>query len=271
MLMQEVADIIEDHAPRSLGHPADTLGLLVGKPEDVVKGVVTCWSATMAVLQKAVETGANLLICHEPLTYGLCGRDVEAGLKWYDERHPTAKIPNQRRMALVLAEGITVYRYHTNWDVAKDYGITDTLARTLELPNEYVGTLTARTYIIEPTSVREMAKRARLKLGLGPIRLVGDPDRIVSRVAICQGGKGQMFTFAEVAGRDGAELAIFGEMLEGTILYCVECGLAAIELGHFKTEEFGMDAMAKFLRERLPKTIDVQSITTGNTWIDFEE
>jgi len=271
MLNQEVADIIEDHAPRSIGHPGDELGLLVGEPDDEVKGVVTCWSPTLAVLEKAAASGANLVICHEPLTYGVCARDVEAGLKWYDERHPTAKIPNQRRMAFIYANGITVYRYHTNWDVAKDYGIFDVLARQLELGTEYAGTVVFRTYTVEPITVREMAKRARRKMRLGPIRLVGDPDRVVSRISLCPGGFGQMFTFGEVGQRDGGELAIFGEMLEYTILYCVECGLAAIELGHFKTEEAGMEAMAEFLRERLGKTIDVKSIATGNTWIDFEE
>ena len=271
MLMQEVADIIEDLAPQSIGHPGDELGLLVGNPEDEVKGVATCWSPTLAVLAKSVAKGANLVFCHEPLTYGMCGCDVEAGLKWYDERHPTAKIPNQKRLAFIYANGMAVYRYHSNWDVAEKYGIFDTLARQLELGTEWVGTPMIRTYTVEPISVREMAKKARRKMKLGPIRMVGDPDRVVSRVSMSVGGFGQMFTFAEASQRDGAELAIFGEMLEYTILNCVECDLAAIELGHFKTEEAGMEAMAQFLRGRLPKDIDVHSIATGNTWIDFAE
>ena len=67
MLMQEVADIVEELAPLSIGHPGDELGLLVGNPDDEVKGVATCWSPTLAVLEKAVEADANLAIEYGPL------------------------------------------------------------------------------------------------------------------------------------------------------------------------------------------------------------
>jgi len=80
--------------------------------------------------------------------------------------------------------------------------------------------------------VQELAHRAKQVLQLGPSRLVGDPNRVVTKVAICQGGFGQMFTFGEVAADGGAEFAFFGEMLDYTIRYCVEVGLAALELGH---------------------------------------
>jgi len=266
MLTHEVADIIEELAPLATGLAGDELGLLAGDPDAEVTGVVTCWSPTLAVLAEAVEAGANLVLSHEPLTWGVCGRDPEAGLKWYAERHPTAKIPNQKRLALIHAQGLTVYRYHSNWDWAPGYGVVDALVKLLGLGSRCGGAHVAPIYAVPPTSVREMAERARRELDLGPIRVVGDPKRVVTRVAICQGGFGQMFTFPETAAESGAELALFGEMLDYTIRYCVEVGLAAIELGHFQSEHPGMAAMADFLRRRLPESIPVRCLSSREPW-----
>lgn len=266
MLIREVSDLVEQYAPRSTGMPGDELGLLAGDPDCQATGVVTCWSSTLTVLQQAADSGANLVISHEPLTWRVCGRDPEAGIEWYQERHPTAKIPNQKRMALVAARGLCVYRYHSNWDWAPRYGMVDMLAQRLGLGNDSGGDRVAPVYRIRLTTVAELVQRARRALGAGPLRVVGDADRTVSRAAICHGGFGQIFTFPEVPLRGGADVAFFGEMLDYTIRYCVETGLAAIELGHCRSEHPGMEGMAEFLRERLPAEVPVQCVFSGEPW-----
>ncbi len=228
--------------------------------------MVTCWTPSLAALTEAVALGANLVLSHEPLTWGLCGHDPEAGLRWYEERHISAKVPNQRRLAFTAANGLTVYRYHSNWDWAPVYGQVDSLVRRLGLGERVGGQRVAPVYAVAPLTVAEMAERARREFSLGPLRVIGDPERLVSRVAICHGGFGQMFTFPEIAADAGAELAIFGEMLDYTIRYCVEVDLAAVELGHCGSEHPGMEAMAEFLRERLPAGPPVQCVHSGQPW-----
>ena len=73
-------------------------------------------------------------------------------------------------------------------------------------------------------------------------------------------------TIPEVAADSGAELAIFGEMLDYTIRYCVEIDLAGIELGHCSSEQPGMEGMAQFLRERLSAEIPVECLNSGRPW-----
>lgn len=266
MRIEQVARLLEDYAPPASGIAGDELGLLAGEPRTEVTGVVTCWSPTLAVLQQAAETGANLVISHEPLTYRLCGRDPEAGLKWYDERHPTAKVPNQKRLAYLSARGLSVYRYHSNWDWAPRYGMVDMLARMLQWSGPPSGEPFAPVYTIPPTTVRQLCRFAQQTLETGAVRVTGNLDRPITRVAICQGGFGQMFTFPEVALAGGAEAALFGEMLDYTMRYCVETDLAAIELGHYHSENPGMIGMAEFLRERLPQEIPVQCLPSGRPW-----
>ncbi|HCU36728.1 MAG TPA: hypothetical protein DGT21_15150 [Armatimonadetes bacterium] len=266
MLTREVAALIEDYAPFSTGIEGDELGLLVGEPEREVTGVITCWSPTAAVLEQAVSRGANVVLSHEPLTWGICGRDPEAGLTWYEERHVTAKAPNQLRLRLCLDNGLSVYRYHSNWDWAPVYGQVDMLVKLLELGTYIGGCRTCPVYEREPIAVGELARRACALLGIGPIRVIGEPERMVSRVAVTHGGFGQIFTVPEVAADAGAELAIFGEMLDYTIRYCVEVGLAGIELGHCASEQPGMEGMAQFLRERLPAQIPIECLDSGQPW-----
>lgn len=266
MKIQAVADIIEGYAPWSIGIEGDELGLLVGEPEAEVRSVVTCWSPTLALLEQAADSGANMVVSHEPLTYRVCGRDPEANLQWYEERHPTAKVPNQRRVAFAISHGISVYRYHSNWDWAPRYGMVDMLARFLDLGSDVQGERFAPVYTIPPTTIGELVSRARGKLQTGPLRVIGDLDRTVTRVSICQGGFGQMFTFPELPVRGGAEVAFFGEMLDYTLRYCVEVGLSVIELGHYNSENPGMIGMAEFLRERLPAEIPVKCLLSGEPW-----
>lgn len=266
MLVRNVTEIIESYAPRSAGVAGDQLGLLAGDPDSPLTGVVTCWSPTLEILHQAADLKANLVIGHEPLTWEVCGRDPEAGLEWYQERHPTAKVPNQKRMAWIAARGLCVYRYHSNWDWAPRFGMVDMLASLMQLGDRIAGPRVSPVYSIPPATVAELLGRARRVLQAGPLRVVGDPQRTVSRVAICHGGFGQMFTFPEVACDTGAELALFGEMLDYTIRYCVEVDLAAIELGHYRSEHPGMQGMADFLRERLPKEIPVQCLPSNEPW-----
>lgn len=266
MQAEEVAQLVEDYAPRESGMAGDELGLLAGEPEREVAGVVTCWSPTLAVLRQAAELGANLVITHEPLTWRVCGRDPEAGLTWYEEDHPTAKRPNQQRMAVVLEEGLTVYRYHSNWDWAPRYGMVDMLVAALELGEHLGGERVAPVYAVAPTPLGQLAADAARRLGAGPLRVVGDLERVIEQVAICHGGFGQMFTFPEVAVRGGAQAAFFGEMLDYTMRYAAELGLGAIELGHYRSENPGMVGMAQFLRARLPAEIPVRCLPTGEAW-----
>lgn len=266
MRAKDIMQRIEEYAPPASGIAGDELGLLAGDPADEVHGIATCWSPTLDVLNEAAAKRLNLVLSHEPLLFDVCGRDPEAGLKWYDERHVSAKVPNQKRLAAVFAHNLTVCRYHSNWDWAPRYGQVDMLARVLELGERTGGVREAPVFTIAPATVGDLAARAVRTLGLGPCRLVGDRDRSVSRVAVCQGGFGQMFTFGEIAADAGAEFAFFGEMLDYTIRYCREIGLAAIELGHYRSEHPGMMGMAEFLRECLGDTVPVECLQTKEAW-----
>jgi len=145
--------------------------------------------------------------------------------------------------------------------------MVDMLARALDLGADTQGERFAPVYTIPPTTIGGLVTRVQTKLHTGPLRVIGDLDRVVPRIAIYQGGFGQMFTFPELPARGGAEVAFFGEMLDYTLRYCVEVGLSVIELGHYNSENPGMIGMADLLRERLPAEIPAKCLLSGEPWV----
>ena len=68
MTIQDVIDLIIDAVP---GAPKDGSVDTVksGDPSQAVTGIVSTFLATSAVIEQAIERGANMIITHEPTFY----------------------------------------------------------------------------------------------------------------------------------------------------------------------------------------------------------
>ena len=252
MKAADVWQLIESHAPISSGVPGDELGLIFGDPEREVTKVATCWSPTLAVIRQAANLGCEMIVSHEPCFFRKrWSSDVESGNAWFDEAEDEDKEVNRNRRAALERHGIVVYRAHSNWDSAPEYGVIDALVETLGLgPAARRGRFTT-VHEVEPRTVGNLADHVQEKLNTGPIRVIGDLDRTVTRVATMIGGLGQMFNAPEEPARLGAEAIVAGECLAYTCWCAEELGVAIIEAGHCATENPGVRAMARFLNERL--------------------
>ena len=97
----------------------DAVGLHVGDPDDEVTGVLVALDVTAAVLDEAVEVGADLLLAHHPLLF----RPLD--------RLTPATAPG--RLALLAARlGVAVAAAHAHLDVAAE-GTSHPAARVLQL------------------------------------------------------------------------------------------------------------------------------------------
>ena len=75
MKVQELIDnVIEKCGLNRLDRTCDQL--IEGDPEMEITGIVTTFMATVDVIKKAHELGANLIVTHEP-TYFTCNDDRE--------------------------------------------------------------------------------------------------------------------------------------------------------------------------------------------------
>lgn len=196
--MTTIADVVawlERRFPPELAEEWDTPGLAVGNPAAQVSHVHFAVDATMDVIREAIEAGADLLVTHHPLML----RGVTS---------VAADTVKGAAVHALVEAGCAQLAAHTNADAATD-GVADALAEAVGLSVE--GALvpdasrpspvgTGRVGMIEPTTLKGFAETvaAALPQTAQGVLFAGDPDGVVTRVAVV-GGSGDAFLDAAAA------------------------------------------------------------------------
>jgi dinuclear metal center YbgI/SA1388 family protein len=97
----------------------DAVGLVCGDPDQPVRRVIFAVDPVVAVVDEALEWGADLVVTHHPLY--LRGTSSVA-----------ATTPKGRVVSRLIASGVALHVAHTNADVA-DPGVSDALATAIGL------------------------------------------------------------------------------------------------------------------------------------------
>ena len=104
MLCKEIIQVIEASYPREAALGFDNVGLLAGRAEKVVNRIYLALDATDAVIDRAIEAGADLLVTHHPLIFT-----------------PMKKVTDEdfigRRILKIIQNDLCYYAMHTNYDV----------------------------------------------------------------------------------------------------------------------------------------------------------
>jgi dinuclear metal center YbgI/SA1388 family protein len=103
MLIKDVTTYLESIAPREYQESYDNAGLITGNPSDDVKGIIVSLDCTEAVVQEAIDTGANLVVAHHPIVF--------RGLKKL-----TGSNYVERTVIKAIRNNIAIYAIHTNLD-----------------------------------------------------------------------------------------------------------------------------------------------------------
>lgn len=98
-------------------------------------------------------------------------------------------------------------------------------------------------------SLADFAARVRNELKCGPVQIVGDATKPVSRVGIACGAAGE---FLPDASRAGADVFLTGEMRFHDYLAAQALGIGLILPGHYATERFAVEELADRLARRWP-------------------
>jgi dinuclear metal center YbgI/SA1388 family protein len=222
----------------------DRPGLQVGDPAWPVARVLVSLDVTRTVLDEAAATEHTLLVAHHPLL-------LTPLVSLTPTTAPGALALHAAGLAVAVAAA------HTNHDAADDgSGTSDPVVRVLALravgplcpparpgsrPLGRVGDLP------EPLTLAEVGRKVRELLPAPHLRLVGDPERLVRRVAIL-GGSGGSAVGDALAAR--ADVLVTGDVRHHLALDALELGLALIDAGHHATEVAALPAM----RARLEAT-----------------
>ena len=213
-------------------------GLQVPGPEEV-RRVVTGVTAQRALIERAIELDAQLVLVHH-------------GLFW--DFLPTGLSPVlAERLRLLFRNDIGLAGYHLPLDAHPLVGNNGILAERLgcerhEAFGEFKGTPVGRagTFGGEGIPAEDLFARVREVTAREPTVFAGGPER-VRRIGIVSGSAAELVPAAIAAGLDAF---LTGEPREHVMADALEGGIHFIAAGHYATETFGVRALGEWLAER---------------------
>ncbi|WP_343317606.1 Nif3-like dinuclear metal center hexameric protein [Arthrobacter sp. TMP15] len=199
-VLSDILVAVEELWPESLAEEWDRVGLVVGRPEAEVDRIMFAVDPTLEVIDEALEWGAQLLITHHPLL-----------LKGVNSVAATSG--KGRAIHRLIEGGCALLTVHTNGDSAVG-GVSDVLADVLGL-SDAQPLMAAKHGLVEEGIGRvgmlpgaeklgDLAARIFLTLPAvaGGVRVAGDKNALVHKVAVCGGAGDSLFDAVRASDAD---------------------------------------------------------------------
>lgn len=215
-------DKFSDYAPNGLQ--------VQGKSE--IKHIVTGVTASLALIDKAVELEADALLVHH-------------GYFWKGE-DPRIIGMKHARIAKLIKNDMSLLGYHLPLDAHPELGNNAQLAKrfgisyTEDMDSEGVGKIGEFGM---PKSLSDFSQEVEKILGRKPM-IISAGDHPIKRIGYCSGGAQGYISFAIDKKVDAY---ISGEISEKTVHEARESGVHYIAAGHHATERYGIEALGEHL------------------------
>ncbi len=261
-----VRDVVERLWPLAGAESWDAPGLVSGDPAAPIQSVLLAVDAVADTVDEAIDLGVDLLLVHHPLL-------LRGVTSIAEDRYKGALL------ARLIRTDCALLAAHTNADVVSD-GVSSVLAERLGVLDAVPITATAdeRTGIgrvgtlAEPTSLGLFARRIAdiLPSTAGGVRVAGDYNQRVQRVALCGGAGDSLLGTPAVAGADVYVTADLRHhpASEAREQARIGGGPALIDVSHWASEWLWLDTAAGQLAESLPGLAVTVSEVRTDPW-DF--
>jgi dinuclear metal center YbgI/SA1388 family protein len=238
----------------------DSPGLVVGAEDQRISSIHLVVDATPESVAEAIAAGADLIIAHHPL--------LLRGVTSVAESTYKGRVVTQ-----LIRAGVSLYSAHTNADVVP----TGTSARLAELigltdhaaivPSATSGHGMGRVGTVpEPISLYRLAVTLGEVLpqtAVGPV-VAGDPETMISRIAVCAGAGDSLLGEPAVLNSD---VYITSDLRHHPASEFRERGAegsgpALINISHFAAEWLWLEVAAQELRDALGIDVVVSDLNT---------
>jgi dinuclear metal center YbgI/SA1388 family protein len=262
---------VEELWPESLAEEWDEVGLVAGHPGAAVSRIMFAVDPTLDVIEEAIEWGADLLIAHHPLLL----RGVTS---------VAATSAKGKAVHRLIESGTALLTVHTNGDSAVG-GVSDVLADALGLqdvvpltpatnglPEEGIGRVGD---LAEVMTLGDFAARVFgiLPSVAGGVRVSGDKDGLVRRVAVCGGAGDSLFDAVRAS---NADLYVTADLRHHPASEARENAIEdrpyLIDVSHFASEWLWLPAAAEALGNVLGDQghdVEIRVSTTNSDPWDF--
>ena len=243
MICREIIKEIEARFPKHYAMEWDNVGLQVGRSDKEVKRIYLALDATDEVIEEAADWGADMLITHHPMIFS-----------------PIKKIHNLDfvggRILKLIQNDISYYAMHTNYDVL---GMAELSGDKMNMKDAEILEVTAegdigkedepegigRVSDLEiPMTLRECCEDVKDAFHLGAVKVFGNLEDKVKRIAICPGsGK----SVIQAALDKHADVLITGDIGHHDAIDAAAQGMVIIDAGHYGLEHIFIPFMAEYV------------------------
>jgi len=233
-------------------------GLQIDAGRKEVKRLVSGVTACQALIDKAVEVKADVLLVHH-------------GYFWKGEAEPLTGVKG-RRIRTLINNGISLLAYHLPLDAHLELGNNAQLAGRLgfirakptgdtqstRFAHGAGSGLIWQADLEQPMEADELSMHIEKNLDRKPQHISAGTGTI-RRIGWCSGGAQD---YIEAASALGVDAFITGEISERTVHLARELGLHFYAAGHHATERFGVQSLGRHLAEHF--AIEHQFIDIAN-------
>lgn len=245
----------------------DAPGLVSGNKEQRVSRVLLTVDVTSEIVTEAIDGEFDLVLAHHPY--------LLRGINSLDES--TAK---GATLSKAIRSGAALYAAHTNADIVAT-GVSAVMAEAFGIQNAKplvpsADALVGHGRIGELSAAIKLGDFARLIAKVLPstatgVRVAGDFEQVIQRVAVC-GGAGDSFIAAAVAA--GADVFVTSDLRHHPVQDAREQALcsagtpAIIDVAHWASEWLWLEVAAEQLSKVFPNVQFVVSQIRTDPW-DF--
>lgn len=242
--------------------------IVIGNPDTKITKIGTAWMPYWKTLRKAVESGVNTLVVHEPAFYTHWDLDAD------NDDYQRAPIPARDNYQKAVDEkkkwiddnGMVIIRCHDVLDKVPEWGIPYALGKGLGLSNDQIirSKKFYNIYEIEPTPASEVAQQIATSLKTidqPGVAFYGNQDYLVKTIGLGTGCICDPLDYSELQ----PDLFIG---IDDTIrtwiqtTYAEDTGQPLVVINHGTSEEYGMQSLNGHLSEVF-KDYDVIHLRQG--------
>lgn len=240
VMLQEIISNLEKLAPPTLAEKYDNVGLLIGDRRAEVDKVLISLDTDEAVAEEAAELGARLILSHHPLIF----RPV---------KNIVADESFGRTASSIIRNHIALYAMHTNFDSVCGGLCDEFLSRICpgkafaSLEGDYPNGIGRIAETEESVRLGDVLETVKENFGMKQLRFVGDAERRIRKIAVCNGG-GADLLYSAAAQR--AELYLTGDLKYHHARFAYENGIALVEIPHYEAEIIFCRVVYEHLQKR---------------------
>lgn len=239
MKLSEIINRLEEKFPKSNAESWDNVGLIIGDRNKEIKKIQISLDITLKAIEKAIDTGADLIISHHPFIFS-----------------PIKNINGDsllgRKILKLIENKIVVYTLHTNLDSSKS-GLNDFIGEKLgffngeiivpireentECSKENENGIGRLYSLTEKENLLDVIKNIKEKLELKNIKISGYniENAKIKKIAVVNGSGSSYWKKAK---RMGADLLVTGDLKYHEALDANEEGMYILDVGHYESEHF---------------------------------